>query len=87
MYLFDGFANENWLSLVKYNDGYLLKVNFKNSYITEHFTTQKAIVASNSLAIVLATTMLQSQDAGIKLSDSLVILNAINKNIVTGDDK
>ncbi len=84
--LFEGDANQEWIKLDNYKDGYCLHVNFKNEYILTNFTSQSSIIGSNSLALVLATSILQAQDAGVKLSNSLTLLNSLNKAMSSGDN-
>lgn len=84
--LFEGDANLEWIKLEEYKDGYCLHVNFKNEYISKNFTSQSSVIGSNSLALVLATSILQAQDAGVKLSNSLTLLNSLNKAMSSGDN-
>ena len=84
--LYEGNPNEDWIKLDKYKDGYCLRVNFKNDYIIKNFTSQSSIVGSNSLALVLATSILQAQDNGVKLSNSLSLIDALNKVMSSGDE-
>lgn len=73
-----GNSKEDWIKFEKYEDGYLIKVNFDNQFINDNFNTQASKAASNAIAIVLATSMLQAQDLGLKLSDSSKLLKMIN---------
>lgn len=84
--LYEGNPNEDWIKLDKYKEGYCLHVNFKNDYIIKNFTSQSSIVGSNSLALVLATSILQAQDNGVKLSNSLSLIDALNKVMSSGDE-
>lgn len=79
-----GESTGDWIKFEKYEDGYLLKINFDNKFINENFNTQASKAASNAIAIVLATGMLQAQDLGVKLSDSTKLLQMINK--IMGDN-
>lgn len=75
---------EDWIRFEKHEDGYLIKVNFENQFINDNFNTQASKAASNAIAIVLATSMLQAQDLGLKLSDSSKLLKMIND--IMGDN-
>lgn len=79
-----GESTGDWIKFEKYEEGYLLKINFDNKFINENFNTQASKAASNAIAIVLATGMLQAQDLGVKLSDSTKLLQMINK--IMGDN-
>jgi hypothetical protein len=71
-------SKDDWIKFDKYEDGYLIRINFENKFISENFNTQASKAASNAIAIVLATSMLQAQDLGLKLSDSTKLLRMIN---------
>lgn len=73
-----GLENEDWILFEKYEDGYLVNINFENKFICNNFNTQASKAASNAIAIVLATSMLKSQNFGLKLSDAKLILKTIN---------
>ena len=79
-----GTSKDDWIKFEKYEDGYLIKVNFDNQFINDNFNTQASKAASNAIAIVLATSMLQAQDLGLKLSDSSKLLKMINE--IMGDN-
>ena len=79
-----GASKDDWIKFEKYEDGYLIKVNFDNQFINDNFNTQASKAASNAIAIVLATSMLQAQDLGLKLSDSSKLLKMINE--IMGDN-
>ena len=74
-----GSKTDDWIIFEKYEDGYLLRVNYENEFICNKFSTQKSKVASNTIAIVIVTSMLMSQNLGVKLTDSKTLLKTINK--------
>lgn len=69
----------DWLTLEKYGEEYLLKINSGNQFIDSNFNNQSSKAASNALAIVLATGMLKAQNSGLKLSEALLILKTVNE--------
>ena len=73
-----GTSKDDWIRFEKYEDGYLIKINFDNQFINDNFNTQASKAASNAIAIVIVTSMLQAQDLGLKLSDSNKLLKMIN---------
>ena len=77
----EGFKND-WIKFEKFKDGYLIKINLDNKFINENFNTQTSKAASNAIAIVFATSMLQVQELGLKLTDSIKLLNVINNIMV-----
>lgn len=85
-----GSRNDDWIKFEKYEDGYLIKINFENSFIGKNFNTQASKAASNAIAIVLATSMLKAQNSGLKLSEALLLLKTMNElmgNQKNGDDQ
>lgn len=80
-------AKTEWINFSKYEDGYLMKINFDNDFIRKNFNTQASKAATNALAIVLGTSILQAQDYGVKLSDSILLLKCINEIMGCDDDK
>lgn len=83
---FEGESKQDWIKLEEYKDGYCLHVNFKNSYIVDNFPTQNSIIGSNKLALIIITSILQAQDSGVKLSNSLMLINELNKIMSSGDE-
>ena len=59
-----GSRNEDWIKFEKYEDGYLIKINFENYFIGNNFNSQDSKAASNAIAIVLATSMLKAEIVG-----------------------
>jgi hypothetical protein len=56
----------------------LLHINYLNAYIADKYTTQKAIIDSNDMAIVICTSVLTAQGYGLKLSDANIFINSLN---------
>ena len=71
--------NEDWLRFDKYNDGYLATINFENAFINNNFKNQESKAATNAIAILLVTSMVKSQNLGLKLTDSLLLLKTLNQ--------
>ncbi len=82
-----GTKSDDWIKFEKYNDGYLIKVNFENGFINNSFRTQASKAATNAIAILLATSMLQAQNKGLKLTDALLLLKTMNELMGDSDDK
>lgn len=85
-----GNRNDDWIKFEKFEDGYLIKINFENSFIGQNFNTQASKAASNAIAIVLATSMLKAQNSGLKLSEALLLLKTMNElmgNQKNGEDR
>lgn len=80
----NGSESDPWINFEKYDDGYLLHINYVNKKICSIFPNQTSRVASNSLAIMLASSMIKAQKNGLKLSDSKILLDALND--LMGDD-
>lgn len=74
-----GTKSDDWIKFEKYSDGYLIKVNFENNFINSNFRTQASKAATNAIAILLATSMLQAQDKGLKLTEALLLLKTMNE--------
>lgn len=75
----EGELKGDWLKLEKYENGFLIRINCGNKFINNNFNTQASQAASNVIAIVIVSSMLQSQNLGLKLSDSNKLLIMINK--------
>jgi hypothetical protein len=76
--VYAGKRTEDWLKLERYKDGFLLHINYLNAYIADKYTTQKAIIDSNDMAIVICTSVLTAQGYGLKLSDANIFINSLN---------
>lgn len=74
-----GTENDDWIVFEKYDDGYLIIINFENKFICSNFNTQASKAASNAIAIVLATSMLKAQNLGLKLSEASLLLKTMNE--------
>ena len=74
-----GTENDDWIVFEKYEDGYLIIINFENKFICSNFNTQASKAASNAIAIVLATSMLKAQNLGLKLSEASLLLKTMNE--------
>lgn len=74
-----GTKNDDWIVFEKYEDGYLIVINFENKFICSNFNTQASKAASNAIAIVLATSMLKAQNLGLKLSEATLLLKTMNE--------
>lgn len=74
-------AKDPWISLTKMEneDGYLLEINDGNAFIKKNMDKKKVLAFPESFALVLVASMLKAQDSGLKLSDSLDLLNQINE--------
>jgi hypothetical protein len=79
----EGSPDDEWLTMDHYKDGYMLHINFKNSYIAKNFTTQNAVVGSNAIALAIGASILKAQDSGLKLGNSLLLLKALNGSMTT----
>lgn len=66
------------LQFYKYKDGYALIININNPFYVNKFKTKAIMASVNTIIIILVTSMLQSQDLGIKLTDSIKLLSKIN---------
>lgn len=76
--ILNGDQTDEWIKFEKYEDGYLLHINYCNKKISSIFPNQTARVASNSMAIMIASSMIKAQKNGLKLSDSKILLDALN---------
>lgn len=74
-------ANSKWLNLDKNDYGYLLNIDLDHKYITKNFPSQSSRTALSSIAIILATSILKAQKRGLKLIDSMNILEVINNSL------
>ncbi len=83
----NGNQTEDWIRFEKYEDGYLLHINYCNKKISSIFPNQTARVASNSMAIMIASSMIKAQKNGLKLSDSKILLDALNDLMGDGSNE
>lgn len=70
------------LQFDKYKDGYSLIININNQFYVNKFKKNGTIASVNSIIIILVQSMLQSQGLGIKLADSIKLLDTINEIMV-----
>lgn len=84
--IINGGSDEDWIKFDKYKDGYLVKINYENKFINDNFKNQASKAATNAIAILLATSMLKSQNNGLKLTDALLLLKTVNELMGDSDE-
>lgn len=82
-----GSPNDNWISFEKYNDGFILHVNYSNSFISNNFPNQSVRAASNTFAVLLVSSMLKAQNFGLKLSNSKILIDTLNSMMGVDDNE